>query len=854
MRWLVSLALLVPLLTAHAQTAPGLPEDFLASRDADIPTPADVMGFEPGTRHPRNDQIVAYFEALAAASDRVKIEVTGHTHDGRPLLLAYFGTPERLANLERLRDGRKAASRAGEGPPVIWLGYSVHGNEASGASAAAVTAWYLAAGETEEARAWRDDVVVVMEPVLNPDGLDRFAHWVNMHRGQHPSADPVDREHREAWPSGRTNYYWFDLNRDWLPLVHPESRARIPNYHRWRPHVVTDHHEMGHLTSYFFQPGVPERGNPLQPERNVELTEKLAEFHAAELDAAGEPYFTKERFDDYYVGKGSTYPDLTGGVGILFEQGSARGHLMRTPFGMRTFTDAVANQVRTSLSTVRGGHALGDELIAYQADFFRGQRQAAQRERNSGWLLGDGGDPARAHRLLEILLLHDIEIRPVTGTVTIDGREHAPGSAWALPADQDHVLLLRSIFSEPTDLEMDTFYDVSAWPLQRSFGLPLARVNRLPAFGDAMASAPNAATADLPASAVAWVVPWNQYGAAPVLAALLAEGVRVQAATKPLAVITADGGRALTRGSLVIHPAIQDQDAADLRSRLQQLARRHQIEVLAATGGLATSGPDLGSPSLPMLGAPNPAMLTGEGLRPNHAGYIWHWFDTRLERPLTRIDWWRLADPFEPGRRSALDGITHLILPDGNYERLPPAVRTQIEAFVRAGGHVIAARGASKWVETLDLDWTFDGEPPARERAEQRAYGDYEGDFARELIGGTALRVALDGSHPLAFGYADGDIATFRRGAHRLQPVTNPYAHPGRYADEPLLAGYLSAENKQRLAGSPALAANRVGPGLVIRMADDYLFRGYWLGTERLFANALFFSGLIIETRLPNNN
>lgn len=839
---------------ASTRAAPGLPDSFAAERDAGIPSPEEVIGFEPGARHPRNDQIVRYFEALAASTDRVRIELTGHTHDGRPLLLAYFGSPSRLAELEDLRAGRQEASRAGEGPPIIWLGYSVHGNEASGASASMLTAWYLAASESTEAQAWRDDALVIMEPVLNPDGLDRFAHWVNMHRGQHPSSDPVDREHREAWPNGRTNYYWFDLNRDWLPLVHPESRARIANYHRWRPHVVTDHHEMGHLNSYFFQPGVPERGNPMQPSKNVELTEQLAAYHAAALDAAGEPYFTEERFDDYYVGKGSTYADLTGSVGILFEQGSTRGHLMRTPFGIRRFADAIANQVRTSLSTLRGSHALAEELIAYQAAFFREQQQAARRERDSGWLLGDGGDPGRAYRLLDILLQHGIEVRPVTSTVTIDGREHDPGSAWALPADQDHYLLLRSIFSEPTELGMDTFYDVSAWPLQRSFGLPLSRTNRLPTMADALTTPPTQPAEELPSQAVAWAIPWEQYGSAPALAALLGDDLKIQVATRPLTITTAQGSRALIRGSLLIHPGIQPMPASDLRERLSALAERQGIEVLAATGGLTTAGPDLGSPSLPMLKPPRVALLTGEGLRANHAGYIWHWFDTRLEQPLTRIDWWRLGKGFEPGRRGALDGMTHLILPDGDYKLMPPAVQAQIESFVRSGGHLIAARNASQFVEGLQFDWTFAAATPEPERAGRRPYGDYEADSARELIGGSAMRIILDASHPLAFGYQDGEIAAFRRGAHRLQTTNDPYAEPGHYAAEPLLAGYLSAENRTRLAGSPALSATRVGAGLVIRMADDYLFRGYWLGTERLFANALFFSSLITETPLPGSD
>src|SRR6056297_3849744 len=405
----VSLAAASLLAMSAAGAAPGLPAT--ASLDPSVPSPAEVLGFEPGERHPRHDQVVSYFRALAAASDRVRIEETGRTHDGRPLLLAYFARPDRLQSLDALRDSRQQASREGAGPLVAWLGYSVHGNEASGASAALVMAWYLAASQSPEVAGWLDQMIIVMEPAINPDGLDRFAHWANMHRGRHPSADPADREHHEAWPNGRTNYYWFDLNRDWMPLTHPESRARVRHYHLWRPHVVTDVHEMGIEASYFFQPGVPDRNHPLMPQGNQEITARLAEVHGEILDAAGQPYYTRESFDDYYIGKGSTYPDVTGGVGILFEPGASRGHVVDTPWGPRSFADAIANQVRTSISTLRGARAAAGDLLDYQQGFFRDAQDQARRDRRAGWVLGDGGDPVRAGGLLDLLLGHDIDVR-----------------------------------------------------------------------------------------------------------------------------------------------------------------------------------------------------------------------------------------------------------------------------------------------------------------------------------------------------------------------------------------------------------------------------------------------------------
>jgi len=843
------------LFASRVVAAPGLPEGLPVV--AGVPAPADVLGFAPGERHPRHDQVVAYFQALAAASDRVRIEFTGETHGGRPLMLAYFARPDRLADLEALRAARQEASRQGEGPAVLWLGYSVHGNEASGASAALVTAWHLAASRDPEVLDWLDNMIIVMEPVLNPDGLDRFAHWANMHRGRHPSADPLDREHHENWPNGRTNYYWFDLNRDWLPLVHPESRARVQQFRAWRPHVITDTHEMGSDSTYFFQPGVPERANPLIPERNQELTARIGTYHGEILDAAGEPYYSREGFDDYYAGKGSTYPDVNGSIGILFEQGSARGHRMDTSYGRRSFADAIANQVRTSISTLRAGRAMADELIAYQAEFFATLRAQARRDRHAGWLLTDGGDPMRARALLEVLLGHGVEVRPVAP----DSRDQ-PGQSWFIPAQQDTYLLLRAMFDVSAEPNADIFYDVSAWPLQRAFNLPVTPVRRAPDAGAPLQSLPELPPVALPDSAVAWLVPWDQHRAPALLAALLAEGYRVQAVTEPLVAETAAGPLALGRGGLVIHGGIQPESLAPVSTRLAELVARYGVRAAAARSGLTQAGIDLGSPGAEVLAAPRVAMLTGHGLNPYSAGYTWHWFDTRLDQPLTQLDWHRLP------RR--LDGYTHVVLPDGDYGDMPESVGRTLVEFVRGGGQLLAVRGAARWVEDLEFKWDFVGGDPGADKAdeadssaeekntpvapERRPYGGARDDRRREDIGGSVLRMQLDTTHPLGFGYAQEELSVMRRGAHVLRAVDNPYVQPGTYADDPLVAGYLSARNRERLAGGPALVATRHGAGLVVRMADDYLFRGYWHGTDKLFANALFFGSLVERTPAPDEN
>ncbi|MBY6205029.1 M14 family zinc carboxypeptidase [Halomonas denitrificans] len=844
---ITALALLLPLLATATQAAdlPGL--DRTLSARGDLPSVEDLLGFSPGERHPRNHELVAYYRELAERSERMRVETIGTSSGGNEHVLAYFGRPDRLEQLDALRAGRIEASRDGTGPVIVWLGYSVHGNEASGASAAPIVAWFLAASDAPELDDWFEHVIVVMEPVINPDGVDRFAHWANMHRGRHPSADPNDREHAEGWPNGRTSYYWFDLNRDWLPLTHPVSKQRIRHYRQWRPHVLTDAHEMGHRSTYFFQPGIPERNNPDTPPRVFELTERIAEYHARRLDAAGEPYYSRESFDDYYLGKGSTYPDLTGGIGILFEQGTARGHVIDTPYGQRRFVDAVANQVRTSLSTLEASVALRDELRAYQRQSFVDARDAGPRR--GGWLIGDGGDPQRALRLLETLVGHGIEVRPVDGRVTISGREQADGTAWAIPARQDLARFVRAIFATPRDLPMETFYDVSAWPLQHAFDLPFEAVDRLPATGDALAeplaapSAPSAVDTD----ALAWAVDWSQHRAPALLSALLADGYRVQAAEQPTALSTTEGERTFGRGSLVVHSGIQPADLPDIGARLAELSERFGVEVASIGSGLARAGLDLGSPSVAVMDTPKVAMLTGPGINPYNAGTVWRWFDVHLEQPMTMLNVNRLP--------ADLDRYSHLVLPDGNHEFRGEAFRTALVDYVRSGGTLVALRSSARWVEDLELEWSFveEGDDPEEDRdepAERKRYSDHELDFARRLIGGSALTVEIDPTHPLAWGYDTDDLVLFRQGAHVLRTSTNVYARPGVYGESPLVAGYLADPVAEDLAGTTALGADRLGDGLVIRMADDVLFRGYWAGAEKLFANALFHSKRIGRTQL----
>ena len=290
----LSILLLISIIS-HAQVALDyylLPNTTF---DPSIPTPKSIIGHEVGEWHVSHDKLVQYMLAVAEASDRVEVEEYARSHENRPLLTLKISSPENIKNLEKIREEHIKISDFNQSqgldlsamPLVAYLGYSIHGNEASGSNAALLVAYYLAAAQGEEIENWLKNMVILLDPSYNPDGLNRFACWVNSKKSLNLVSDPNNIEQNEPWPGSRTNHYWFDLNRDWLPVQHPESKGRILQYHKWKPNVLTDHHEMGTDGTFFFQPGIPSRNNPLTPEKTYELTQKIADYHAAALHDIG---------------------------------------------------------------------------------------------------------------------------------------------------------------------------------------------------------------------------------------------------------------------------------------------------------------------------------------------------------------------------------------------------------------------------------------------------------------------------------------------------------------------------------------------------------------------------------------
>jgi hypothetical protein len=822
-----------------------LPED--ADLNPAIPTPESVLGFDVGEWRVSHDQLVKYMEILAASSDRVSIKITGYSHEHRPLLQLTITSAENQEQVESLRQQHLRSAFESidqESPLVIWLGHSIHGNEESGSNSSLLSAYYLAASRSGFVTNLLNESIILHDPSFNPDGFNRFASWSNSNRSKNPNSDWNHRINSEVWPSARTNHYLFDMNRDWLPLVHPESQARIAEFHRWLPHVLTDQHERA-KDGYFFQPGVPSRQNPLTPIENLQMTRALAQYHAKAMDEAGVPYFTEDDYDDFYYGKGSTYPDINGSIGILFEQPSIKGPVLERDTGIFTFKDAIKNQLRTTLSTLHGSYEIQGELRLYQRGFFESTYNRARESGNAAWVVGDDGDAARAAAFLNLLDQHQIEYSSLAQDMRAGSQEFKAGRAWVIPVQQRQAGMVEAIMEVRTEFEDDYFYDVSAWTQPLAYNLPYAQVTRMPQTMAASSSLPGPAPEQ---DAVAWVVPWNQLEAAALLHELLEAGALVRAATKPFTARSNNGSREFTRGDLVIHSGLQASDKLDAVHSMLSNSVSSGMTVASVTSMLTPSGPDLGAPHFKRIKPIKVIMITGQGVSEQDAGHAWHHMDQYLGFAPTMVDMDRL-------NRVSLPGYTHLVMVDGSYSRLSGSLQSRIGQWVKEGGILITSARASTWAESLCFSGSADDCKKVVDEDDEapvtdRPYADYKNDESQLVIGGAIAMTSIDVTHPIAFGFPRGSLPLFRRGTTLLAASKNAYSTPVRYVESPLIAGFIGTQRQAEMSNQAAVIAERQGAGLVVRFANNPVFRGFWRGSERLFNNALYMGQVIDNTNL----
>lgn len=799
--------------------------------DPAIPTPEQFLGYPIGDWHTRHDRIVEYFRELARVSPKAHFQIIGYTNELRPQVVLTVTSPENYARIEDIRKEHLRLAQPGQQvntstmPVIVTHGYNVHGNEPSSSEAAMLTAYYLVAAQGDEATNTLRNAVIHIDPNYNPDGRDRHSNWANMHKSFPPVADPIDREHNEVWPGGRTNHYWFDLNRDWLPLVHPESRNRVAFFHQWLPNVCTDYHEMGTNSTNFFEPTKPHGSeNPVVPRANYDqLNTIFAKYFSKALDDIGSLYFTKEQFDNSYPGYGSTYPDIHGGLGLVFEQASSRGHVQQSSTKVVTFAFTIRNHLRTSLATVKAAVENREVLLKHQQDFFKTALDEGKKSSVKAYAFGDTKDMGRTRAFADLLLKHQIEVY-----------RYGQGR-FVVPTDQTQYRLVRSVFEKVTQFHDSVFYDASTWTMALAYNMPHEALNTAPSKGARVtAEELIVKPAAVAKSSYAYLIEWNEYYAPKALWYLLNNKVFVKTAYKPFAATAGNAKRSFGYGTLVIPVADQNLSADDVHRLVNEACQLAGVDAIPVSTGFSLEGVDLGSGNIRTVTTPKVAMLIGDGVTSNEAGFVWHLTDSKIGMPITKVS----TNQFNQLR---LPDYTALILVSGNYTPLGESGIAKLKAWVQQGGTLILVRNAISWAiqaKLIDEQLQKDDDKKDANRIDFVSARDFQGSRA---IGGSIYMTDLDITHPLGFGYTSRSLPVWRNHSNFLEVSKNPFSTVAKMTGNPRLSGYIHPTNLEKIKNSPSLMVSSMGQGRAILFIDDPNFRGYWYGTNRLFINALFF-------------
>ena len=796
-----------------------------------IQSPESFLGYEIGSQHTRHDQIVAYLEYLSNTSEHAEISYYGKTHEGRKLPILAISSKAHLLNSEGIKKAHVnfALGNTIEEPKIpliINLGYNVHGNEPSSSEAALLTAYTLVASQQSQIRDFRDKALIFVDPTINPDGRDRHTQWANMYKASPLVSDPRDAEHNEAWPRGRTNHYWFDLNRDWLLAINPESKGKLDWYHQWYPNVVTDFHEMGTQSTYFFEP-MKANGSldPIMPKENYkQLNDIFATYFSKQLDSIGSLYFTKEVFDGTYPGYGSSYPDLQGGLALLFEQASSRGLKQKTPSGEITFPFTIRNQYISSLATVQAAVENKSTLRKYQKAFFKSALERSGKDKIKAYTFKDT-DANKTKAFVDKLLRHKIQVQQTSE------------NSFSVPTEQPQYRMVQSFFETYETYRDSVYYDASAWSVAHFYNIKYKGVGKAPEGKEIKSAAELISLKPLMRSNYAYGVDAQDYNVPALLQELQNEKFVVSSAFKPF---KTKKGFSFSYGSLVIPVALQNETSEEVHLRLEKLQEKHQVQIHALSTGYSVQGVDLGSGNVRVVKKPKPLMIIGQGIRSYEAGEVWHLLDTRVGMPITKVHQHRFS-------QIDLESYNTLVLVSGTYNWDKETIQ-KIQTWVNKGNTIVAIGTANNAL----IKHKIINEKIVVKKKDSTAvvvpkpYVDAPENIGREKLGGVFLKGNLDLTHPLNFGYTNKDLTLYKNNLVWVSPSKSSYGTPVTYDTDPHVDGYISKTiRKAFLPKSAPVVVSALGKGRVIMFAENPNFRGTAYGPNRMFLNALFFGNHI---------
>ena len=810
----------------------------------DIQSPTDFLGYELGTQWTPHYKVMDYVQYLANQSEMVTAFDYGTTYEGRELVYMVISSEENQQSSEeiRLNNLRRIGLEAGEptdlAKPIVWLSYNVHGNETSSSEAALYTMHALVTQYSE----WLDDVFVIIDPMINPDGRDRYVYWNKTATGAQFNPNHEAMEHHEPWPGGRTNHYMFDLNRDWAWQTQTETQQRVQVYLEWMPMVHVDFHEQGYNSPYYFAPAA-EPYHYAITDWQRELQTMIGQNHASYFDQNNWLYFTREVFDLFYPSYGDTWPTFNGAIGMTYEQAghSFAGLGVLTEEGdTLTLYDRMIHHATSGLSTV-------ETIVNQKERVLEEFQKYFDTTRNNGsgtyktFVIKRNSNPDNASRLLRYLMAQKIEVQEAVNEVRASGFDYQTGQVGRVTIEQgDYIVntyqpqgtLVRVLFEPKPELADSLTYDITAWEAHYSFGVEgyaiQGQVEVQPISFDTESE-----LTPVVSTPYAYLSEWKSFDDAQFLAHLFKQGVRARYAEESFSI----QGKNYDPGTLVITRKGNEKLGDRFDSILKDAALVFNRTLVPVTSGLVTQGKDFGSSSVQFIEAPRVGVVAGEGTSSNMVGHIWHFFDQQLNYPVTMIP----ADQLSRMDWSEFDVI---IMPSGSYGyRLSDSQLSDIRQWVRSGGSLIAVEGANAFLAGKD---GFSLQRKSKDADDQdnpedrlMRYGDAERASVVNFNAGAIYPLHMDPTHPLAFGYGE-QYMSLKLGSTAYEYLEDGW-NVGVVKDGSPRSGFVGHKAQESIAQSLSYGVQPMGQGEVIYMIDNPFFRGFWHNGKLLISNAVFY-------------
>ena len=796
-----------------------------------LKSPSEFLGYEIGTQFSRHSQVVDYFDHIASEMNKnVSLINYGKTYERRPLFYAVISSEKNMSEIENIRlnnlsaldsNGEKINNKA-----IVWLSYSVHGNESSSTEASMQTVYELL---TERAELL-ENTIVIIDPCLNPDGRDRYANWYNQTTTIPYNTNKISREHREPWPGGRANHYLFDLNRDWAWITQVESQQRLKEYHKWMPHVHVDFHEQGINEPYYFAPAA-EPYHEVITKWQRDFQYMIGKNNAKYFDENGWLYFTKEVFDLLYPSYGDTYPTYLGAIGMTYEQaggGVAGLGILNSEGKNLTLVDRVKHHTVAGISTVEISSENSEKLNKEFINFFRDKT-------NSTYYIMNG-DLDKINQLSKFLEKHKIDFystkaqrlnvfsynknKTINYTTTLNDL--------VIPNSQPKGKLVDVLLERTTKLSDSLTYDITAWSLPFVYGLNAYSTSKKIEITDFNE---NKIVNVIDKNAIAYAGVWNHMNDARFLSGLINNKIKVRFNEK----VIKNGKLTLPRGSMIIYKGDQDQE--NYEKILLELADKNNIELHSIYSGISEFGPDLGSDSVKLIKEKKVAIISGEDssnmVSSLNYGAIWHFFEQELKYPLTHLN----IENFDDIELNEFDA---LIIPSGYYGSLGNENNLEkIKSWISKGGNLIAFENAIRIFTNKD-GFSVKVKRNETERNKDVKFEDLSRERIQNYLSGAIFKVNIDNTHPLAYGY-ENEYYSLKTSSSTYEKLKRGFNVGKIDDDENSTIGFVGDNIKDNFKNSLVFGHERIGRGNVIYFADNILFRSFWENGKLFLVNSIFY-------------